>query len=256
MTEKKPIAAFDLDGTIYRGNLVSRLCEELCRNGYISGLYAQNMVDLFVQRDNCQIPHRQYEQKLVNLLLVALRRKSQSELMRTAETVTDRAADQSFFFTTTLLDSLRRSHDCIAITGGMREAAELLAEHWGFDVCFASVCEVAADLYTGRIIAAPAQNKGEVVRARAAASNESTLDHSIAVGDSVSDILLLEAVERPIAFNPDASLAAMAESRHWPIVLERKNMIYVMQCGTCQLYPTSQAIRAVRSVISECRELQ
>jgi len=176
MTEmERPIAAFDLDGTLHRGNLVSRLCEQLCRRGYFSGLYAQMMVDLFIKRDERQIPYRMYEQKLVNLMLVALRNKSQSELQQEANLVVADAIGQTFSFTQTLLRTLQRSHDCIAVTGGLRETAEDLALHWGFDACFSSILEVRDDLYTGGVVSAPVKDKGATVRDRAARTPGVTL---------------------------------------------------------------------------------
>jgi len=253
---ERPIAAFDLDGTIYRGNLVSRLCEELCRHGYFSGLFAQNMANLFVQRDECQLPYRLYEKKLVNLLLVALRGKSQTELMKVANLVLAEAVGRSFVFTTTLMNVLRNSHDCIAVTGGLREIAEDLAEHWGFNACYSSILEVKDDLYTGKVIAAPVRDKGEAVRTRAKTEESSTLECSTAIGDTLSDIALLEAVQRPIVFNPDSELAARAKKEHWPVVLERKDVIYVLHHGMCQHFTIDAAMEAVRCVTTECRQLQ
>lgn len=40
---------------------------------------------------------------------------------------------------------------------------------------------------------------------------------SIAIGDSASDISMLERVERPIAFQPNAELRQIAEQRKWEI---------------------------------------
>ena len=257
MTElERPLAAFDLDGTLYRGNLVSRLCEQLCRRGYFSGLFAQHMVDLFIKRDERQIPYRLYEQKLINLMLVALRNKSQSELQRMANFVVADAVGQTFGFTQTLLRVLQPSHDCIAVTGGLRETAEGLAGHWGFNACFSGILEVHNDLYTGRIMSTPVKDKGAAVRTRSQTASGVTLECSVGIGDALSDIALLEAVERPIAFNPDSGLAAWAKQKSWPIVLERKDVIYVLQHGACVHFAVNDAMDAVRCVTTECHQLQ
>jgi phosphoserine phosphatase len=55
---------------------------------------------------------------------------------------------------------------------------------------------------------------------------------SVAVGDSGSDIAMLEAVEQPIAFNPDQKLFKAARERGWPIVVERKDVVYELSCKT------------------------
>ena len=51
-------------------------------------------------------------------------------------------------------------------------------------------------------------------------------DESIAVGDSESDIPMLEAVSTPIAFNPTKALYEHARAAGWKIVVERKNVVY------------------------------
>jgi phosphoserine phosphatase len=55
---------------------------------------------------------------------------------------------------------------------------------------------------------------------------------SVAIGDSATDIKMLELVENPIAFNPESRLFKVAKSRGWPIVVERKNVIYELEKST------------------------
>ena len=53
-----------------------------------------------------------------------------------------------------------------------------------------------------------------------------TLKDSIGVGDSESDISMLDLVDRPIAFNPSSGLYKVAKQKGWEIVVERKDVIY------------------------------
>jgi phosphoserine phosphatase len=61
------------------------------------------------------------------------------------------------------------------------------------------------------------------------------------VGDTKGDIELLNAVEQPIAFNPDGDLRQAAEQNGWQIVLERKSQIYSLEPkdGTYKLVKTN-----------------
>ncbi|MBU1028645.1 HAD-IB family phosphatase, partial [Patescibacteria group bacterium] len=226
---QRPIAAFDLDGTIFRGSLLDKLTERLCRTGFIPNVFAMHMVQLFIQQNERQIPYRLYEEKLVRLLLAALRGKKQSELIKIANLVMADAAGQTYSFTTTLLAQLRQTHDCIVVTAGMSETADDLAEYWGFQTCFSSVFEVKNGLYTGGVASTVAHDKGQTLKTRLTTANHTTLTGSIAIGDSRSDIPLLSEVEQPIAFNPDHELMNRAERERWPVVLEQKNVIYVLQ---------------------------
>jgi len=50
--------------------------------------------------------------------------------------------------------------------------------------------------------------------------------NSVAVGDTDGDISLLENVAKPICFNPKQVLYTYAKRMNWPVVVERKDMIY------------------------------
>lgn len=51
---------------------------------------------------------------------------------------------------------------------------------------------------------------------------------SIGVGDTEGDIPLLESVETPICFNPNMTLYQYAQKKKWPVVVERKNVVYTI----------------------------
>ena len=55
---------------------------------------------------------------------------------------------------------------------------------------------------------------------------DADLEGSTAVGDTESDIPMLEVVGHPIAFNPNTKLAEHAQEKGWRIVVERKDVIY------------------------------
>jgi phosphoserine phosphatase len=58
---------------------------------------------------------------------------------------------------------------------------------------------------------------------------ELNLDGSVGVGDTLSDVGFLELVQPPIVFNPNCSLFDVARQQDWPIVVERKDVIYNLQ---------------------------
>ena len=61
------------------------------------------------------------------------------------------------------------------------------------------------------------------------ADAEAGLEDSVGMGDTLSDVGFLEMVETPIAFNPNRGLFEVARQRGWPIVVERKDVIYNLQ---------------------------
>src|SRR3990167_1398691 len=59
-----------------------------------------------------------------------------------------------------------------------------------------------------------------------------SLRGSIGVGDTESDSRFLEMVETPICFNPNLKLYKHAKRHGWTVVVERKDVIYVMNKGS------------------------
>ena len=53
-----------------------------------------------------------------------------------------------------------------------------------------------------------------------------TTDDSYAIGDTHGDVGMMSLVEHPIAFNPNRRLYDQAIANKWPIVVERKNVVY------------------------------
>jgi len=85
----------------------------------------------------------------------------------------------------------------------------------GFDKVYGRIYEIGPqDLCTGEVTDEHLiMNKANIVR-RAVAKEGLTLEGSVAVGDTESDIPMLEAVERPICFNPNNNLYRHAKRLH------------------------------------------
>ena len=68
-------------------------------------------------------------------------------------------------------------------------------------------------------------NKANIVR-RAVEKEKLTLKNSVAVGDTEGDIPMLELVDTPICFNPNAKLYRIAKLNGWKVIVERKDVVY------------------------------
>jgi phosphoserine phosphatase len=96
----------------------------------------------------------------------------------------------------------------------------------GFDRAFGTV--LARDhqgRYTGELLSNPFANKRRVLE-EFLADNRMGLKGSVGVGDTISDAGFLERVETPIAFNLNHALFEVALKRRWPLVVERKDVVY------------------------------
>jgi phosphoserine phosphatase len=115
-----------------------------------------------------------------------------------------------------------------AISASQAEIVELLAGYYGFDDYGGSIYEIKDGYFTGRKDVLKSDRKPTHLR-KLVAKHGADWAGSVGVGDSESDIPMLSIVEQPIAFNPTRNLYEYAVEHTWPVVVERKNMIYKLE---------------------------
>jgi HAD superfamily hydrolase (TIGR01490 family) len=114
-------------------------------------------------------------------------------------------------------DAGRRVYIC---TAASQDLATMLASVLGFDGALGTQFELRADdTYTGRIVEPFTYGEGKATRmVDLAAAEGIDLAASWAYSDSVSDLPMLRAVGRPVAVNPDAELARVAQEEGWEVI--------------------------------------
>lgn len=109
----------------------------------------------------------------------------------------------------------------VMTTATNRFITELTAAHFGIEYLLATEPEVVDGIFTGRTTGTLNMREGKVERlhrwldARAESLNRF---HSVAYSDSINDLALLEAVNEPVAVDPDPRLAAIARERGWRVL--------------------------------------
>ncbi|MEA3249373.1 MAG: HAD-IB family phosphatase [Patescibacteria group bacterium] len=253
---ERPIAAFDIDGTIYRGNSLTRLAQRLCERRFLPEGMAKLLFRFLFDRECREGAYRDNDRKIVNTLLMALRGKTVEELAPEVKLFIIEAQSHVHEFPLELLHALKPTHDSVAVTGGLRETAHGLTSEWGFDVCFASELEVRNGAYTGAVASTPVNDKSAAIRRWMSVNPGLTLKGSVGIGDTASDIPMLEMIETPIAFNPDSKLAEKAEMNRWPVVIERKDNIYVVHAGKSLRFSATEVRTAISHVLHALRSLR
>lgn len=248
-TVTKPVAAFDLDGTLFREALLTLLFHEFFRLGIFEKVAEAAFNEAYLEHRDRKVHYSQYERQLVELFLERIRGKLVTDVEAAGRLVAKRHKDLTYRFTASLLDAVAESHSRVAITGALEEIVRVLGPMFGFDHIYATILEKRRKCYTGKQLSCPPIDKRTVMLAhleRTSAPHEG----SLAIGDTASDIPMLELVARPIAFNPSDTLAAEAEKRGWPIVLERKDSIYVMAGCVSRRFGSGAAKDAVDYVLA------
>jgi len=94
-----------------------------------------------------------------------------------------------------------------------------IAEELGVDALIATEPEIEHGRYTGRVSGIPCFREGKVKRLTAwLTATGNNLADSCFYSDSHNDLPLLELVNRPVAVDPDDTLAEHAATKGWPVI--------------------------------------
>ena len=220
-------AVFDIDGTLIRWQLFHAIVHELGKQGYMDETSHQKIRNARMKWKNRGNPDsfKEYETVLLGEYMVALQTIPPEQYHRAVEKVFDIYKDQLFVYTRSLLQQLKKAgYLLFAISGSQDEIVQKLAAYHGFDAAVGAKLITIEGKYTGHV-ESPVHSKDTALR-ELVSTYGASFTGSIAVGDSVSDIAMLELVAQPIAFNPEAALYAHAKKHGWKIVVERKNVVY------------------------------
>lgn len=224
--KKKKLAVFDVDGTIFRKNLHFELLTELVYLGVFKKTTREQITNLYGDWVNQRHTYEQHRDKMVSLYkenLIGCRKK---DIEKVAQKVVDLNAQRVYIFTKGLIEKFREDYYLIIISGSPIEIVSKYAKNFEFDKFFGSVYELdKKGLYTGKEVFVPVLDKGKVIKDFVKKQGFS-FEGSVGVGDTESDAKFLKLVERPIVFNPNQNLKAIAEFEDWEIVVERKDVIY------------------------------
>jgi HAD superfamily phosphoserine phosphatase-like hydrolase len=152
-----------------------------------------------------------------------------AKMQEVAKEVVDEYHQYTYVYTCDLLKALKnKGYFLIAITGSIEEVAIEFTKRYNFDYVRPTyLFKDESGKYTGKFDIADGNKQAEL--RKIIVKNDLSLKGSYGVGDSGSDISMLDLVDNPIAFNPDKNLFNVAREKGWKIVVERKNMIYQME---------------------------
>lgn len=226
-TVKKKIAVFDIDGTIFRSSLLIEFNKALQRTGVINAADATALLKPYYAWMERRGSYDDYIGKVVEVHVRAIKGKEQRYVLAAADLAFLNHRDRVYRYTRDLLERLRRRHLLLAISGSPIEMVQPFGKYFGFDYVWGSVFEVnRRGRYTGRVLDRRSVDQKREILEAFVEEHRLTLNGSWGVGDTETDISFLEAVDHPIVFNPTQKLYDEAVRRRWPVVVERKNVVY------------------------------
>ena len=226
----KKFAVFDIDGTLVRWQLYHAITDELGKQGYLPAGSLEHLHAMRMEwkNRNSLDAYLRYETELVTVFQSALADIPVEAYQRAVEAVFDTYKDQVYIYTRGLIQELKQAGYLIfAISGSPQEILEKIGEHYGFDAVVGPQYEQSNGAFTGEAV--PTHGRKGIILQQLVEKYGANWQDSIAVCDSPSDIAMLDLVKKPIAFNPTGDLYELALQKRWPIVIERKNVVYELR---------------------------
>ena len=227
--KKVKLGIFDIDGTIFRSSLLIELINEFARLGIFpkeAKEEIKNDYQLWLNRKN---HYDNYLMQVVRIHHKYLPGCKKKEVNTAVQSVMKWHKDRVYRFTRDLIKKLKdEGYYLIAISGSPNYMVNKFAHYLGFDNSIGQIFEIKKGIFTGKVLYdLPVKNKAQVLKDLLMYSKiDADLKNSIAVGDSESDIPMLELVGNPIAFNPHRTFAEYAMKNKFAIVVERKDAIF------------------------------
>jgi HAD superfamily hydrolase (TIGR01490 family) len=226
--DARPVAVFDIDGTVFRSSLLIELVEALIEKGIYppetKEVYAKPLEDWL----NRSGDYEQYIKKVVEAFAGHAKGTLYSEVADVAGEVIEAKKGRVYRYTRDLIQELKRNgYYILGISHSPKFIVDGFGYELGFDKTYGTFYETGASgRFTGVIEDEHLiMNKSSILK-RAVEKSRLTLHGSYGVGDTESDSSMLSLVEVPIAFNPNRALYREAKGKGWKVVVERKDVIY------------------------------
>ncbi len=226
---KQRVAIFDIDGTIFRSSLLIELVDALVQEGIFPAsarkMYAKSF-SIWLDRKGS---YDNYIMDVVRSFLKNIKGVRYRDFARVSKKVIAFHKNRVYRYTRDLvLDLRKRNYYLIAISHSPMEAVEAFAKkELGFDEVYGKKYEVdKSGRFTGRVDNVNIMSDKAEALGAALAKAGLSLEDSMGVGDSETDIAFLEKVKHPICFNPNKELYEHAKISGWQVVVERKDVIY------------------------------
>lgn len=228
MTEKQKVAAFDIDGTLFRSSLLIELVEELVERG----LFPEEAKEIYAGPKQDWWNRKGEYAPFVRNVVLAFSKYAKGlpygDVADVAGEVIEANRDRVYRYTRDLLKELKDDgYFILGISHSPKFIVDGFGYELGFDKTYGTFYETgASNRFTGEVTDEHLIMNKSAILSRAIEKENLTLEDSWGVGDTESDVSMLTMVTHPIAFNPNRVLYRHAKQHKWPIIVERKDVIY------------------------------
>jgi HAD superfamily hydrolase (TIGR01490 family) len=226
----RKVAFFDIDGTVFRSSLLIELVEALINEGIFPKEARAKYEASFTDWVNREGSYEEYIEDVVASFMKHMRGVFYGDLADIGRKVVEEQGKHVYRYTRDLIKDLKQdNYFVVAISQSPKFILDDFCASHGFDKVYGRMYEIGPqDRFTGEIIEKELITDKALVIDRVVERHEVSLVDSVGVGDTEGDIPLLSKVETPICFNPNMKLYTYAREKGWSVVVERKDVIYML----------------------------
>ena len=226
----KPVAFFDIDGTVFRSSLLIELVEKLVTEKVFPVGSRDEYVDAYHAWRNREGTYDDYIRAVIDCYVSHIKGVHYGTLADVGREVVTEQSKHVYRYTRDFIQELKeKGYFVVAISQSPKTILDEFCKTQGFDKVYGRIYEIGPqDCFTGEMTDVHLiENKANIV-ARVLEREAVDFTGSIAVGDTDGDIPMFESVEQAICFNPNQKLYEQARRRDWKVVVERKDVIYTI----------------------------
>ncbi len=223
-------AFFDIDGTVFRSSLLIELVEAFIDDGVFPITARERYAREFEAWQHREGTYEEYIDAVVRTFVEHIRGVHYSVLAEVGKEVVGRVGKKTYRYTRDLIEDLKgQGYYVVAISQSPKTVLDEFCASYGFDKVYGRIYEIGPrDCFTGVVTDEDFIRDKSLVVERVIERQSLTREDSIGVGDTEGDIPLLASVEMPICFNPNMKLYTYAKEKKWPVIVERKDVVYTI----------------------------
>lgn len=217
------IAFFDIDGTIFKGNIIEPLLDLQVKDNLLKKSFSDEIHNLHILLHEGKITRDVASRKIVTTWALGLRGNSYQNIFKHTEDFIKNNLQNFYSFTKPLFKLIKNTHDVILTSNEPQFVCEVILNLFGLTSVTSTIFEVRNGVFTGKVI----QFNSTLEDKKNSANkfiNQHNYKQSFAFGDSITDVGILELVEYSICVSPSKELQKYAEKRGW-IITNQDNIL-------------------------------
>lgn len=229
------LAIFDVDGTLFDGNLGIELVKILVNDKVFPEDIGNKAFSWYKKYKNGEVEKAIAIDSCYNLYNIGLKNHTMTEIQNVASKTWELVKDNSFRFTRELLDTLKKNnYTVVLLSGSPMEMLSLFGKEYDIEEknILAGISETLDNIYTGNLLFYLGSSE-QKISAITKYITENKLDvdwnHSIGMGDNERDAGILELVGHAFAINPNEKLRAISNEKNYQIVDENNALQAIIE---------------------------